>query len=172
LKILLVSRQLTARNARNGHVSLCFQAKNRIYPVVDYQHGPHPLACRVSSQDLHLPSAHLGNQTFGCAFFFCLSWQEEQLMGYPPRPYVNCHFCNAKLSLGLGRLIELRRPRGLLLQCQACSNQDIYEASMIRDALLLPTGAGAQANANATATATAPVSADPETAAGLGRLGS
>ena len=59
-------------------------------------------------------------------------------MGYPPRPYVNCHFCNARLSLGMGRLIELRRPSGTLLPCQACGNQDVYEASMVRDALLLP----------------------------------
>lgn len=68
------------------------------------------------------------------------SWQKEELMGYPPRPYVNCHFCNARLSLGVGRLMELRRPQGLLMACESCSNQDVYDASMIRDALLLPPG--------------------------------
>ena len=48
------------------------------------------------------------------------SWQEEELMGYPPRPYVNCHFCNARLAVGLGRLAELQRPEGALIACQSC----------------------------------------------------
>ena len=83
-------------------------------------------------------------------------------MGYPPRPYVNCHFCNAKLSLGLGRLSELQRPSGAMSPCQACGNEDRYEASAVRDALLMPP---------AEPKAAQPPLAQPEPARGLkGRL--
>jgi len=81
-------------------------------------------------------------------------------MGYPPRPYVNCHFCNAKLSLGLGRLAELQRPEGALISCEACGNQDRYEAGAVRDALLLPL---------AEPKASPAPSAQPEAARGLKR---
>ena len=85
-------------------------------------------------------------------------------MGYPPRPFVNCHFCNARLSLGMGRLIELRRPRGALLPCPDCGNQDVYDATMIRDALLVP---AAEPKARQTSPA---LPAEAEAAGGLHRF--
>mgnify|MGYP006275062461 FL=1 len=81
-------------------------------------------------------------------------------MGYPPRPYVNCHFCNARLAVGLGRLAELQKPEGALIACQSCGNQDRYEGSSIRDALLVPSPAPKDASA--------PL-AEPEPARGLRR---